>query len=102
MRTLITSLTTAIGLMLLAAAPANAGTIPVTPKANLVTAGSSAIDQVHWRHHRRHHYAYYPRYRTYDYYTYPRYRSYGYYVAPGFSLYIGPRHRWGHRRHHLW
>ena len=98
MRTLVTSLTIAAGLVLLAALPASAGTIPVTPKAHLTLAANGTLDQVHWRHHRRH-YAYYPRYRYYDdYYSYPRYRSYGFYGGgfPGFGLYIGPRH---HHRH---
>ncbi len=100
MRTLIVSLTTALGLACLAAAgPANAGTLPVTPKAHLTTGVDANLDEVHWRHHRRN-YAYYPRYRYYDdySYSYPRYRSYGYYGVPGFSLHIGPQHRWGHHR----
>ncbi len=104
MRTLIASLTTAIGLALLTAVAANAGMIPAMPKNDLpktdwALPGNGAVEQVHWRHHRRN-YAYYPRYRYYDdySYSYPRYRSYGYYGAPGFSLYIGPRHGWGHHR----
>ncbi len=98
MRTLIASLATALGLACLAAGPANAGTIPAAPKAHFTIAANGALDQVHWRYHRRH-YAYYPRYRYYDdYYSYPRYRSYGYYGGlPGFGLYIGPRH-WRHHR----
>jgi hypothetical protein len=94
MRTLLGIAIAAAGLTLLAAAPANAGPIPVSPKP-AVTDTTAGVQQVHWRHRGWGHHRYY---RSYGYY--PRYRSYGYYGGgfPGFGIYIGPRHRWGHHR----
>lgn len=97
MRTLLATVTAAIGLGLMAAQPAQATPLPVVPMA-AITHNTDGVEQVHWRRHHRHHHrhwGYSPRYYGYG-YGYPRYRSYGYYGGgyPGFSLYIGPRHRW--------
>lgn len=96
MRTLLATAIAAAGFALMASAPVNATPLPVTPKA-AITHGTDGVEQVHWRRHHRRHWGgggYYPGYYGYG---YPRYRSYGYYGGgfPGFSLYIGPRHRWG-------
>jgi len=104
MRTLLATVTTVIGLGLMASLPVHAAPMQVVPKAAIAHTADGIESVGHRRHHRHHrHWGYAPRhygYGTYygygPRYGYPRYRSYGYYGGgfPGVSLYIGPRYRW--------